>query len=50
MDGKKMGKMVIDGKIVDLDNTPVEQLEEYEKLLKKRAKEINDEIDEALDI
>ena len=49
MEEEKFGKMVIDGKIVDLDNIPSEKLEMYIKKLRKRQDEIESKIDSILD-
>jgi hypothetical protein len=49
MEDEKLGKMVIDGKIVDLDNTPADQLEEYVKKLKKRESDLENKIDDILE-
>ncbi|MBQ3408057.1 MAG: hypothetical protein IJH12_02485 [Clostridia bacterium] len=49
MEEEKLGKMVIDGAIVDLDNTSADQLEEYVKKLKKREDEIEAKINSILD-
>lgn len=46
---EKFGTIIIDGKIVNLDTASDEELEKYTKILEKREKEIEKEIDNLLD-
>lgn len=46
---EKLGIAIIDGKIVDLDNTSSEKLEEYVKKLKEKEAELEAEIDAILE-
>lgn len=45
---EKLGKIVVDGEIIDLDNATPEKLEKCIEKLKKREQELNDEIDAIL--
>ena len=45
---EKLGKIVVDGEIIDLDNTTSEKLEKCIEKLEKREQELNDEIDAIL--
>ncbi len=49
MEDEKLGKIVVDGEIVDLDNLPAEKLEIYVKKLEKRKAELESKIDSILD-
>ena len=49
MEEEKLGKIVVDGEIVDLDNLPSDKLEIYVEKLKKRKAEIESKIDSILD-
>lgn len=41
--------LIIDGKLINLDKTPVEELEKIQKDLAKREKEITEQIEKALE-
>ncbi len=49
MEDEKLGRAVIDGKIVDLDNATADELEKYVEKLRAREKELEDKIDNILD-
>lgn len=46
---EKLGVIVYDGKIIDLDNMPIEKLKEYQKEIAKKQKELKKEINDVLD-
>ena len=45
---KKLGKVVIDGQLIDLDNMPMEKLEKLYEKTEKEEKAIREEIDRIL--
>lgn len=47
---EKLGKTVIDGRIIDLDTASSEELKEYLKKIKQEEKDIQDEIDKILGV
>lgn len=47
---EKFGKLIIEGKIVDLDNASEEELEKYIKILEQKKARLTEEIDEILEI
>lgn len=49
MEEEKLGKLVIDGEIVDLDNTSSDKLEAYVKKLSEKKAELESKIDGLLD-
>ena len=49
MEEEKLGKIIVDGEIVDLDNLPAEKLEIYVEKLEKRKAELEYKIDSILD-
>ena len=46
---EKFGKIIIDGKIINLDTIPEEELEKMIEKLEKREEEIRKEIDKVLE-
>lgn len=46
---EKLGTVIIDGKVVDLDKAPVEELEKMKDKLKKQIAEIKKQIESTLD-
>ncbi len=47
---EKFGTIVVDGKIIDLDKTSIEELEKIREKLKSEEEEIRREIDKLLEI
>ena len=45
MDNNKFSTMIIDGKIVDLNNISYEEMDEIQSKLEKKQKEIREKID-----
>ena len=45
---KKLGKIVVDGQLIDLDNTPIEKLEKLKAKLDEKEKKLREEIDKIL--
>lgn len=45
---EKLGKIVVDGQLIDLDNTPIEKLEQLKVKLDEKEKNIRAEIDRIL--
>ena len=45
---EKLGKIVVDGQLVDLDNTPIEKLKKLKDKLDEKEKNIRAEIDKIL--
>lgn len=45
---EKLGKVVIDGQLIDLDNIPIEKLEKLYEKADKEEKAIREEIDRLL--
>lgn len=48
--GRKFGVTVIDGKIIDLDNTSIEELEVYEKKLEEEIETLEKNVDKLLGV
>ncbi len=47
---ERQGTIIVDGKIIDLDKTSIEDLKELEKKLKNEEEKIRKEIDKLLNI
>jgi len=45
---EKLGKIIVDGELIDLDSATSEKLEKCIKKLEQRELELNNEIDEIL--
>lgn len=46
---EKLGTVIVDGKVVDLDKTPVEELEKMKDKLKKQIAETKKQINSTLE-
>lgn len=46
---KKFGTVIVDGKIIDLDKIPLDELDEVVSKLEKEEKQIIEEIDKLLE-
>jgi len=46
---EKFGKIIVDGKVINLDTIPEEELEKMIEKLEKREEEIRKEIDELME-
>lgn len=47
--GEKFGKLIIEGRIVDLDNASEEELEKYIKILEQKKANLSQQINEILE-
>lgn len=47
---EKFGTIIVDGKIIDLDKTSIEELEKIREKLENDEKKIREEIDKLLEI
>lgn len=45
---EKLGKAIIDGKLIDLDNIPIVEIDKMLEKLRKEEKELSDEIEKEL--
>lgn len=48
MKDKKLGKIIIDGKIIDLDNIPLDDLKSMQEEISKKEDEKREEIEKLL--
>lgn len=47
--GDSKRKMIIDGKVIDIDKAPLEELERLQRNLEKREQEIREKIEKELE-
>ena len=50
MEEEKLGKMVVDGKLIDLDNIPIEDMQKIIEELEEKEKRIVKKLDEKLKV
>ena len=50
MDEEKLGKMIVDGRLIDLDNIPIEDMTKIIEELEEKEQRIIKEIDEKLKV
>ena len=50
MEEEKLGKMVVDGKLIDLDNIPIEDMQKIIEELEEKEKRMVKKLDEKLKV